>query len=176
MNDWLDLGLKTMVSVLILYVAVNTFWRYHPFAKARHAVSIFVVSLLIVAFYESERPLWLIGFLAAGLVVEGAMYFWERKSHQTVYWLLLSDKAHQVAISEYLKAASLRHGLSPNRYRFAPGCAVLLLLDDSQPKTWKPLLKELERDFKSLVPILALRAYATVVFALILLAAYWRYW
>ncbi|MCK7484354.1 MAG: hypothetical protein MZU97_01455 [Bacillus subtilis] len=44
MNVWLDTGLKTFVSVLILYLAVNSFWRYHPIAKARHVATLGVVS------------------------------------------------------------------------------------------------------------------------------------
>lgn len=176
MNDWLDIGLKTFVSVLILYLAVNTFWRYHPIAKARHVAALAVVSASIMTLFDPNRPFLLLGFLGAGLLVEAVWFALERRFKRIAYLLLLTDKAHRPVLTEYFHAGALRHGADPEAIGFCPNSSVVLLVKDEAAAAWKPLSKEFERDFRGLLPILALRAYLAIVLALILLAAYWRYW
>lgn len=175
MNVWLATGLKTFVSVLIMYYAVNTFWRYHPIAKARHVAAIVVVSALIMLWYVPDQPSRLFWFLGIGASIEALWYLWERKSGVVLHVLFLSDKKHKSAIEAYLAEAAKRHRMEATSFRFVFGSASLLSVG-VPVASWKLLLKELERDFRTLVPILAWRAYVTVLLALILLAAYWRYW
>jgi hypothetical protein len=176
MTVWLDAGLKTFVSVLILYLAVNSFWRYHPIAKARHVAALAAVSALIMFFFDASRPLFLLAFLGVGLVVEIVWFVWERRFKTVAYVLFLTDKAHQGVLVDYFQAAATRHSVDPGLIRFPSNCASILTLHGEAIPAWKTLSKEFERDFRGLVPILAFRAYVTVVLALILLAAYWRYW
>lgn len=176
MNEWLDIGLKTFVSVLILYVAVNTFWRYHPIAKARHIAALAVVSASIMAFFDPDRAYLLLVFLGAGVFVEAVWFALERRFRRTVHILLLTDKAHRPALTEYFQAGARRHGADPEAIGFCPNSSCILFVKDEAAAAWKPLAKEFERDFRGLLPILALRAYLAIVLALILLAAYWRYW
>jgi hypothetical protein len=175
MNVWLDTGLQTFVSVLILYYAVNTFWRYHPIAKARHVVAIVVVSALIMFAYlpgESIRLLW---FLGIGVLIEIVWLVLERKQKLTVYILFLTDRKHQSILSTYFSEGQKRHMIEESAIRFLFGSASILGVT-TPSSSWKSLLKEFERDYRTLVPVLAMRAYVTVLFALILLAAYWRFW
>jgi|GEM_PF-4118665 len=176
MNDWLDLGLKTFVSVLILYLAVNTFWRYHPIAKARHVAALAVVTVSIMAFFDPNRAFLLLVFLGAGVFVEAVWFAMERRFRRTAYILLLTDRAHRPVLTEYFAAGASRHGVHPEAVGFWRDSAYVLIVKDEAAAAWKPLAKEFERDFRGLLPILALRAYLAVVLALILISAYWRYW
>lgn len=175
MNVWLDTGLKTFVSVLILYYAVNTFWRYHPIAKARHVVTIVVVSALIMFAYlpnESVRLLW---FLGIGALIEVVWYVLERKQKRTIYIFFLTDQNYKTTLEAYFSEGAKRLLMEESAIRFLFNTSWILGVS-SPCLPWKSLLKEFERDFRTLVPILAMRAYVTVLLALILLAAYWRYW
>jgi hypothetical protein len=172
---WLDTGLKTFVSVLIMYFAVNTFWRYHPIAKARHVAAIVVLSALIMFAYVPDRPARLLWFLGLGALIEAGWYFFEQKKKVVLYVLFLTDKSHRVALETYFLDGATRHQLDEAAIRFLSGSSSMVCVSAPSSR-WKPFFKEFERDFRFLVPILALRAYVTVLLALIRLAADWRCW
>lgn len=175
MNGWLDTGLKTFVSVLIMYYAVNTFWRYHPIAKARHVVAIVVVSALIMFAYLPEESFRLLWFLGVGAFIEIVWFVFERKQKQTIYILFLTDRKHKDTLARYFSETAKRSSMEETAIRFLFETSWILGVT-TPCLPWKSVLKEFERDFRTLVPVLAMRAYVTVVVALIVLAAYWRYW
>jgi hypothetical protein len=176
MIDLLAIGLKTFVSVLILYYAVNTFWRYHLHIKRVYFLTVFALSASIILVFEPARPTDLLYYLGVVMVLFISMSIIEWKTKRYGYVLFNVFPRHYSAVYQYLQTTCPSFNIPIESISYCAKKPYLIVFHGLTEKQLKPFLKQFELDLKRLSPLHPWNVYLTVILSLILLAAYWRYW
>jgi hypothetical protein len=175
MNDYLDLGIKGITSVIILYFAFNTIMRYHT--SIRVETLTFLSAFSVVNFFYFDRVIGLTYWIIVGLMGVGygalRLYFYQ-KQKATYFLIGLLDK-DQSALSEELESIRQNLNVAQTKFYVLPERPYVVTFMNTPRATQKAYMTAYEKAVASNPKPFTLIQYFSVVIALILLVIIWRY-
>lgn len=175
MNDYLNLAIKGITSVIIMYFAFNTIMRYHTSIRIETLTFLSVFS--VVNFLYFDRIIGLTYWIIIGLLGVGysALRFYFFHKQKATYFLIgLLDK-DQNALSEELDTIRQNLNIAQSKLSYSPDRPYVVTFMNTPRTAQKAYMSAYEKTVARNPKPFTLIQYFTVVIALILLVIIWRY-
>lgn len=175
MEPYFDLFLKGVTSVVILYIAFNTIFRYHPSIRLVDLVAIVVFTVISFLFIGSSR------FVAYAIIIGvvlalylGTKFFFRKKNIDFV--MLYSFSRHdQDMLFSAVRETESKHTILKQEISFVRNLRFLFKINGTNKKNMKKFLHELDLHLAKKPKRFGFYQYFHIIFALILMAAIWRF-
>ncbi|MBI9008644.1 MAG: hypothetical protein JEZ05_01320 [Tenericutes bacterium] len=171
----LDLILKVLLTAMLGYVALNTFFKFHFSMDIHIAILLVIVGIVSILFLDTEN------FFAVGLTWGIVLFIFvvlklisiKRKRHGYFFFNVYS-KQYPQALEEMIKLADelniARKNISYNqRYPF------LVVIKEVELKTADKFIKKLDYIYIHKPKKLTMYHYWTIIIFFTLMAALWRF-
>lgn len=175
MTEYFDLALKGITTVMILYLAFNTIFRYHPSLNLIDFVTYILVTIISLAFIGTENFIFyfvLIGFLLITNIVARIVLLRKQVSLYVIYPITKNDLS---SLMETLNNLRIEHNLSADELLLKRQWLTLMKAQSVDRKKLRTVIRDFDREVGKYPKRFEWFQYFHVIAALIMMAAIWRF-
>ena len=175
MDYYIYLGLMILVSSVIIYVVLNTYFRYHVSINRVHMISILLEILVIVNYIHLPLTMdfvWLSLMIIATTVLIG-LYFKHKKISGFV--LLNTTRKDYPLVMEFLQGLLKANEIPLNNLCYSikkPFLVVIRGVDSIVVRKW---MVQVDKLIQKQEKHLSMIQYVCFILGLLLLALLWRF-
>ncbi len=175
MEAYFDLFLKGLITVVILYIAFDTIFAYHPSVLLVDMAAIVLVLVLSFSFIGTDKIVIYAIVLAVVVIsdiVIRIILFKKGVFHYLIYPLINKDVERCQEVVSHLKSA---HNLKNENVSFREKFPFIIVISGSTAEKTKTFIRELDKEFSKFPKRFHWFQYVNIIMALIFMAAIWRF-
>jgi len=175
MELYFNLFLKGVTSVIILYIAFNTIFRYHPSIRLTDLIAIVIFTIVSYFFIGSFKIVAYAIVIGVALLIYLVTKLVLRKKHIDFVFLHSIAKSDREMFQSAISETESKLNLPKQEISNIRNLAFLIKINDNCKKRVKTFLKELYQLLAKKPKRFGYYQYFHIIFALILMAAIWRF-
>ncbi len=175
MELYFDLFLKGVTSVVILYIAFNTIFRYHPSIRLTDLTAVVVFTIVSYYFIGSFKLVAYAIVIGVLLVIYLATKFMLKKKHIDFIFLYSVAKFDQEMLHGAIAETETKLNLPNQDILYIRNLPFIFKISDNGKKKVKTFQKELDQLLAKKPKRFGFYQYFHIIVALILMAAIWRF-
>ncbi len=175
MELYFDLFLKGVTSVIILYIAFNTIFCYHPSIRLVDLGAIVFLTIVSYFFIGSFKLVAYAIVIGIAFIIYLVIKLVLTKKHIDIVFFYSLAKTDSEKIESAISETESKMNFPKQGISNIQNLSFLYAISDNDKKRVKTFLKELDKLLAKKPKRFGFYQYFHIIFALILMAAIWRF-